>query len=288
MLENSISTITLDEAVALLVNLDYIPEGFDSIGMTSAYLEIAEIDYENAVVERVPSEKLEQLKARLDACRNRHQLASAIIEALNYEIVNAQDPIVVIESDSAGDIRLTIESIAEWAFEKMGISIKLPINNLEIQNQTKWEDITIKIYADYRLGYRVDKGSYKQMSFRDVGLMGTKKLVPNEVGGILIGLSQKKKFPLNNKPSSADKTAFSKLRKALRDLTGLSTDPFYEYKVDQGWKPKFQLFDARNASAERAKKDAVHVEYDEKNLYQTKDFEDEEDEAASFLRERDK
>jgi hypothetical protein len=113
--------------------------------------------------------------------------------------------------------------------------------------------------------------------------MGERKNEPNNLGGILIGISRGKKYPTGTKPTKADSTAISKLRAALKQLTGISSDPFYTFNVDDGWKLRFKLIDDRQNADQRAKNRAKHVKYDE-NRDQKKEnsSEFETDDAGEF------
>ena len=59
------SSITVEEAVARLINLDYIPTGFTLDEMTSAFLEEAEVEYQNACLDRSAAGQLDALKDRV-------------------------------------------------------------------------------------------------------------------------------------------------------------------------------------------------------------------------------
>jgi hypothetical protein len=69
------SSITIEEAVALMINFDYIPAGFSLLDMTSTFQEEAEVEYENAELDRLPKADLDVLMSRADACKARHNLA---------------------------------------------------------------------------------------------------------------------------------------------------------------------------------------------------------------------
>ena len=47
------TTVTTDEAAALMIGLDYIPAGFSVQGMTAAFLEEAEVELHNAKIDKV-------------------------------------------------------------------------------------------------------------------------------------------------------------------------------------------------------------------------------------------
>ena len=298
-------SITIEEAVARMVNLDYIPTGFTLLDMMAAFQEEAEIEYENAKLDRLPEVKLVTLKLRVEACMARHKLAKCLLDHLNQELVNPDDSLLVRSSDTSSIPRLELESVADWASDKYGIGIPdwsdHDVSNghgndskNERHTVVAWKDVTIKIYKDYKLGCVIGKQQRKQSHFRDIDLMGKRKNDPNLLGGILIGLSQGKKFPPNSKkPLNKHAAALSKLRATLKKLTGITSDPFYPIKDHDGWKPIFKLIDDQNNAEERAKQKAQHVSYDDTQHYdidndtETRDFDDENDEAESWLKKKE-
>lgn len=270
------SFIALEDVVARMVNLDYIPTGFTLLEMTSAFQEEAEVDYKNARIDHLPDDQITSLKIRMDACNARHTLAQLLMVDLEVAIGNPENDLVEISSESPIQMRLILENISHWASDKYGIGIP----EWTYADVSRWEDITIKIYAGYRIDCFFGTESRKQSHFRDIGLMGHRKNDPNQLGAILICISQGVKYPTAAKPASGDKTALSKIRGALKELTGISSDPFYAFKKGVGWKPRFKLIDDRRNADDRAKAEAKHVTFDE-----TRDFENEGDEAQDWLDE---
>ena len=300
------SSITIEEAVARMINFDYIPTGFSLLDMTEAFQEEAEVEYENAKLDRLPEGELDAFMCRVEACKARQKLAKSLLEHIKQELNNPDDSLLVLSSDSSSMQRLELESLADWASEKYGIGIpdwldhdaKIDLRTDNAKNEVHptlvWNDVTIKIYKDYKLGCFIGKESREQSHFRDIGLMGNRKNLPNVLGCILVGLSRGEKFPTGTKSESKDKVALSKLRAALKQLTGISSDPFYPFNDHDGWKPIFKLIDDRKNADERAKKRATHVSYEDTKSYdderspQTSDFDREDDEANAWMKENDK
>lgn len=280
---------TIDEIVASMINMGYIPSGVSLLEMTDGYLYVAEEDYERAQREGASFNQQEALRLRMEACRSRHELAKTLIAQLTYEIENHAE----LKMENPDDFTIDIESNSpplicyistiDWA------SVKLGINMPQLQStkeKAAWEDVTIKIYRDYRIGYKIKDGKFKNSSFRRINLMGKNKNEPNQLGVILIGLSDGRKFPVGKKPEQKDKTANSKLRNALMKLTGLKDDPFCPINDADGWKPRFKLVDDRRNADERAKNKAFYVSLDENKDYsqgQPADFEREDDETQEWL-----
>ena len=306
------SSLTIEEAVALIINLDYIPTGFSLLDMTGAFLEVAEVNYQNACNDDgFTTAQIDSLRICFDVCKERHGFAQALIKQIEYEIKNPEDSIIVISDDSTSVARLTFESLFDWAGEKFGIGIpkvflpsqitsesnapaekNIPIKSHDSIDDYQWEDVTIKIYKEYRIGYSIKSGKYKMGTFQEIGFFDKRKNLPNSLAGILIGLSKRKKFPATKTLEPKDKTAISKLRKSLVKLTGLEGDPFIPFNEADGWKPRFKLIDDRRNADERAKGNAKHEPFDANKNYEdpygpTSDFEEENDEADKFLRNKD-
>lgn len=286
------SSLTVEEAVARMINMDYIPSGFTLLQMTAAFQEEAEVELENAQRGHVSDDPIEALQLRLDACAARHTLAHSLLDRLRFEIANPQGSMIVQSDDRSSVARLTLSSVSSWASDRYGIGIAewpdLPQSTIEQEEPTPratWEQVKVKIYKDYKIGWSVEKGNFKTSSFVDIGLMGTRKIEPNFLGGILIGLSNGKKYPSEGRAESKHATAISKLRGALKRLTGIESDPFLPTNEADGWKPRFELIDDRQNADKRAKEKAIHVPLEDTDgaTGVTDDFEREDDQAQDFL-----
>ena len=73
------TTVTTDEAAALMIGLDYIPAGFSVQGMTAAFLEEAEVELHNAKIDKVDWRQQSFLEQRVFACQHRHDLAGVFL-----------------------------------------------------------------------------------------------------------------------------------------------------------------------------------------------------------------
>jgi hypothetical protein len=307
------SSITIEEAVSRMVNMDYIPTGFSLLDMAEAFLEEAEVDYHNAKVDRVPPEDLKICALRVNVCTSRHLLAVSLLDHLKQELANPKTSSLIISPETTSSTRLELKSIADWSEEKYGISIPDwhilddvdcmhsvdDVTEHSYEAAPSWATVTIKIYKEYSISCFIGK-EQKRSHFRSIGLMGDRKNEPNFLGGILLGLSRGVKFPIKTNPECKDKTALSKIRKALKSLTDISEDPFYPINDSDGWKPIFKLIDDRKNADVRAKQRAVHVSYQAVENYQAetkrydldddieaKSFDDEDDEAGAWLAEND-
>jgi hypothetical protein len=269
------SSITIDEALARIINMDYIPKGFTLKEMLLAFQEEAEIEYENSRLEGLPQEQMAALELRRDACKARYELYVSLKKDLENEVDNPEQSEISISRDSSGVIRLTPDSVFYWSAIKYGIGITecIPDKDTLLPDGITWEDITVKIRAGHRIAYSHKKGKWSEKTFADIGLLNKRTNEPNHQGGILIGLSHGKKFPESISPKAVnkDKAAISKLRTSLLVLTGITDDPFTVFNQQDGWKPRFKLLDDRKNADERAKREAASVAYDDSLNYEQED-----------------
>lgn len=298
------SSVTIEEAIARLVNMDYIPTGFSLNEMSAAFLEEAEVAYHNAKLDKLPPEALMLFAIRVDICRAKYDLAMSLFEHVKLELEHPKTSLLKKSSDSVSDIRLELKSVGNWAENNFGISLPDWSGNVLVEahpnEQFEWKDVTIKIYKDYKIGFFIGDRLDKKLTFEETGLMRKDKNKPNKSGGILIGLSQGMKFPEASRPENKDKTAISKLRNALKKLTNISKEPFYAINENEGWRPKFKLVDDRDNADLRAKKRAVKVNYDDNRQYteanseheagedDVRPFEDEGDETSEWIKNNGK
>lgn len=287
------TSLTVEEAVALMINMDFIPAGETVLSMTEAFLEEATVEYENASGN--DKYQLKALENRMNACANRHNLALMLKKSLFEDAVYTEDTLIECPDNSTDENPLvTLDSLSEWAFDRFGIVIpnktgsvhenSIPATNIKLP---RWEDVTIKIYADYRLGYKIGNGNIKYTSFIDIDLMGKRKLEPNLIGGILIGLSKGMKYPKDANPNPANKTAIAKLRRSLEKLTGLSDDAFLPFNKADGYKPRFKLIDDRKNADDRAKNEAIHLSLDVLDYKADElQFDEENDDTDAYIKEQ--
>jgi hypothetical protein len=214
------------------------------------------------------------------------------LKHIKQELANPDDSLLVLSSDSSSMPRLEFESVADWASDRYGIGIPdwSGATN-ELRANIAWKDIKIRIYDGYELGF-FSGDIRKRSPFRDIGLMGKRKKIPNQQGGILIGLSEGRKLPKGTSPTPSESVAMSKLKDILEQLSGIpADDSFYPFIKDHSWKPRFELSDYRRNADDRAKKKAYHVSYDPtkhgdiESGSETRDYDDDDDPAGNWLNE---
>lgn len=272
MSKSNPSSVTAEEAVARMVNMDYIPEGLTLEDMLAAFQEEAEVNYENAKTDRLNEEAVESMELRATACNARVSLAYLLLKDLAEQAVRGQGTTIVVSKDRSSKTRYTLESVSDWASDRYGISIpEWSLRPAESSSDAAWEDIEIRIRANNRIAYSCEKGKWTEKTFDKIGLLDRKTQGPNHHAGILIGLSQGQKFPDSKALDPKHKTAVTKLRRSLKNLTGIDRDPFTTFNETDGWKPRFQLSDDRRNADNRAKESALHKQYDDKINYDAED-----------------
>jgi hypothetical protein len=255
-MKNTPSSITVEEAVAYMVNMDYIPEGFTLLDMLEAFAEEAEVDYENASSDWT-------LKTRMESCISRYNLAELLLESLQHEVDHPENSMIVLADVSSSKQRLTFESVADWAADRYGIGISARPVDKKLEN-IRWEDITIKIKENHKIGYAIKKGkkfTYKYL--KEVGLMGKDKHGPNERYEILMRLSLGKTFPPGNKAETKYRKAIYDLGLVLKKLIPLQDGPFHRFNPDEGWKPRFKLTSYLAEDPEYLEKHNFNKTYDD-------------------------
>lgn len=282
-IHSSIESCTLDAAVARLIRLDYVPEGLSMLEMTAAFLEVAEVDYENAQQVSEDSERLACIANGLEA---RHQLAQHLLQGLELEAQRQDSELVCAGHATDGKALYDFSSIAAWAEGTYGISSNVPVHATSAVDTSStpldWSQVTIKLYAANRLGVKLGAGNFRSMAYQDIGLMGRRKNDPNMLGGLLMCLAIGKRYPTTSRPTGAEKAKLSKLRSILVRITGIDGDPFFPITPDRGWTPRFTIIDDTRNAENRAKERVVFEEYDD-----TRNYEREDDEAQRWLDENE-
>lgn len=116
------NAITIEEAVARMVNVSHIPIETDLIEFLNACAGNAENEYDKAKKDGLPDVQLELLQLRINACDLRYKLAKTIKQHMEWEL---QSPPKIAflkrSSDTSVLARLELESVAEWADYHYGI-----------------------------------------------------------------------------------------------------------------------------------------------------------------------
>jgi len=216
------------------------------------------------------------------------------------KITSGKESILVIdqiETKRLGAPQITKASFQEWqeSYSEGAASNHTVIFTgsspaLKIRSQkclpkgTKWEDLTIKLTGDQIISIHFERRKFSEGAFKLHGLSNPRTDKLNGKGKILKKLChQEKHLPLR-KPTNAQKKTMSELRSLLKDITGLSSDPFFKINPSDGWKPRFKIKSVQLEADNRAKREAVHTEY---NDFNDRGYESEDDPADQLLRKID-
>ena len=167
--------ITIEQAVKLVLNLEYIPEYEPLLEITDMIAEDAQEEYQ---YDASPHNKL-----RLEICNARHITAQLLFDHIKNEMSLDNS---TLKTDSTHS-QIVQESFVDWAFNQYGVDIIIPKSPPEFA----WIDVKIKIYKDFKIGLFIKGKLNKYSNFQDIGLIGKRKKTPNNLGKILITLSKK-------------------------------------------------------------------------------------------------
>lgn len=282
--KHQVETITIEAAVARLVHLDLMPSDANRFYVTDM-LEIlcghTEFEYKNAG-DNTPKEHLMALKLRWFSARARLRYAKLLQKALEQEVACPGPSRIKVVDYIGGRPLLSVKSVSVWSkfYFRTYITDWKPAQ-MSAKKVTRWEDISINIYRDFKIG--LFKGvDYSKHMFQDFDLMGRRKNSPNKIGRLLIWLSQKK--PTSTFPQGVNRKDLTMLRDSLRKLTGLSGDPFSPLHETDNYKPRFMIIDDRRNADERARQRSIHVGYNDDLAHgEAPDFEREDDDAQKFI-----
>lgn len=297
------SSVTIEEAVARMVNMDDIPEGFTLLDMLDAFREKASVELDNSPYD-------EDLRNRLDTSTHRYTLAKSLIHEIESELKSGNSNLLKPSDDSSSVTRLTLSSVSDWSSDRYGIGlpdweekfsvpdgstgrseIDIPdreiilTSNTSIKKDTPWHEVQLKLRAKDRISVFHLGKNVRTMTYADTDLVNKTKNEPNILAEILLDLSHGIKYPVGRICERRHSAAVARLRKSLIKLTEINSNPFYEFNKTEGWKPKFKIVDDRRNADKRAKEKAVLVKFEkfENETGFTPDFEEEDDDAAKFI-----
>jgi hypothetical protein len=173
-------------------------------------------------------------------------------------------------TERTGVTHIKLRSLDRWAKQKYGISIDMvaPPTNRNVPVAVTWEEIEIRIRKGNKIAYSHEKCKWSEKTFDEIGLLDKRTQRPNHLAGILIALSHGTNYPKSIPAENKHKKSISTLRTSLMKLTGIKNDPFTSFNKTVGWKPRFKLTDDRGNADDRAKKAAIHTDYDDGKYYE--------------------
>ncbi|PLW68154.1 hypothetical protein [Pseudohalioglobus lutimaris] len=305
--------LAIHEAVGRMIGYKQQELTYDEV--LDCAIEQAESRYQAAVDDQASPEEQQDARERLNQLKQTRAKAMA----WNNELNTAADdiaqglshPSLVLCSIAYHDKlpRFTIESLHRWAEIDHGLEIPewaSPWDHSPGQDRAgtttpspypsptqsaTWGSVEITFCAHDKILVSGVWDKPRKLDLIGTGLNDRRFNRLNMAGTALLGLAQHTCIQQEGNciEGGISKKVASDLRKALREITGIDSDPFYKYNQADGWKPKFTVSDRRRTADERAKEKAVHTSYDDRFHGQTTSdeytFEEEEDEAGRYIRE---
>jgi len=187
--------------------------------------------------------------------------------------------------------------IPEWAPSSRG-AIDRNSSDTPVPLQTpttSWVGVTLSFLAKNKLKIVFAEGGSKTQNLESTGLINQSTKGLNTAGTALLGLASNGSIMRKSGPAGTgvSKKIMSELRSTLKKMFNIDTDPFYDYNKANGWKPRFQVLDRRNAGDKWAEKKARHFSYEEGRHGATAPeeytfkSEDSVDAASKFLEDHD-
>ena len=138
------NSITIEEAVARMVNFENIPDGISLIDSLDLCVRIAEDDLDEAKANKLPSKQIDLFKYRVKACNARFELAGYLKLLIEWELDTSLDnSCLKLSPDSSSTTRLEVDSMAEWAGDKFEIGRfgyeELKEEHKELKNELQGE-----------------------------------------------------------------------------------------------------------------------------------------------------
>lgn len=309
-------TLTIDEIVGRLIG--YKPQKMPYDEVLDASIEKAGFDLQQAEIAGASADQLEDLRARIVHLGRQRRKAICFDRELK-EVAEGRPNEYLILSDKAypdGLPRFITTSVYNWAKEvaKRDIPEWAPISidgeraggklstNVRTENDDQrphgsnlafWNGLTLDFVAHNKLRISSGSGKVQTVDLDQCGLLNKRTKELNTAGAALLGLATAMSIPKKRAGSTPgiSSKVMSQLRDALQGLAQQDTDPFYDYNLADGWKPRFRVRDRRAAAEERSKGRARHVPYRDgehgnscPDEY-TFESENPQDDAAIFLKE---
>ena len=147
-----ISTITIEDAVARMINVGEIPIGISLIDYLDAIVKEAEDKFDVAKARELPSKELDLLDLCIKANTAKFTFAENLIRHIEWELdTPSHISILKVSTDSGKTRQLVLSSVAEWASAHYYIDRfdyeELTNKSIELPT-TKSEKLAINIAKD--------------------------------------------------------------------------------------------------------------------------------------------
>lgn len=287
--------LDIEEIVALIMGVTYIPPGITLLELLEAFHEEAEVDLSNYETENADDhERIRQLEAVQRFADARVNYAKTLLHSLPSVMVSISASTQVPIQMTLTSEKYSLSTFSDWADENLGIilfdksqpyTIKAetittekdgsetsPENgkSQEFDNSITlmlWTDITIELRPNDFITVKHKNRGIKRVNLSETQFMSKKNGSTNMSHTLLVALSDNYGFipkNKNNNKKGSQTTQISRLGAALKGLVPAAKgDPIRFDSTAYKYFPRFTLLDRRNDKNERSRKYSLHQQYNE-------------------------
>ena len=129
------NTITIEDAVARMVNVGKIPMGVSLLDYLDAIVNDAENKLEEAREQELPHQEVQLLERCINAGTARYTLAGELLKHIQWELdTPPKSSVLKVSPESGNTMQLELSSVAEWASVNYGID-RFDYEELSNQNR---------------------------------------------------------------------------------------------------------------------------------------------------------
>ena len=129
------NTITIEDAVARMVNVGKIPMGVSLLDYLTAIVRDAENKLEEAREQELPHQEVQLLERCINAGTARYTLAGELLKHIQWELdTPPKSSVLKVSPESGNTMQLELSSVAEWASVNYGID-RFDYEELSNQNR---------------------------------------------------------------------------------------------------------------------------------------------------------
>ncbi len=129
------NTITIEDAVARMVNVGKIPMGVSLLDYLDAIVNDAENKLEEAREQELPHQEVQLLERCINAGTARYTLAGELLKHIQWELETPpKSSVLKVSPESGNTMQLELSSVAEWASVNYGID-RFDYEELSNQNR---------------------------------------------------------------------------------------------------------------------------------------------------------
>lgn len=134
------NTITIEDAVARMVNVGKIPMGVSLLDYLTAIVRDAENKLEEAREQELPHQEVQLLERCINAGTARYTFAGELMNHIKWELgTPPKSSVLKLSPESGNTMQLELSSVAEWACINYGID---RFDYEELSNQSRELSIT--------------------------------------------------------------------------------------------------------------------------------------------------